>query len=261
MIRVRLVSLGGLGLLGDRIRDPDDATDALAAWGERTAKRNLREQRSAAGPFPERMVPNVPGIISDVNKGGMPKKRRWDPRPVPFDTGLLWDSVKGVTLGPRKAQVGVVGAAAEYATVQHEGGESESEALTQVGLDTLNKFLQKSQRKAEKDEQEGDPRVAMLRHERDMLKRASGDQMTSTSIKKLEGRLRKARKEARERIAQGQVNSEHWEQLGWLANKSYVGETLTIKVRSRPWLDFADEDYEEAANDLVDAFLGRRPRR
>ncbi len=43
--------------------------------------------------WPERITPNIPGILSDLERGATPPARRFQPRPAAIDTGRLRNSI------------------------------------------------------------------------------------------------------------------------------------------------------------------------
>ena len=85
----------------------------------------------------DRAVPNIPGILRDLDKGGADsvKRRRFVPRPVLVDTGRLSGSY--VAAPARKDEV-VIGSNVPYANLHHKGGKSS----IQVSKGTLKKLIQ-----------------------------------------------------------------------------------------------------------------------
>lgn len=89
------------------------------------SQESFRKQSYGRTKWPGRMVPNVPGIVGDLNRNMRPPKRRFQPRPALVDTGKLRQSIS--------FQVGqtdvVVGTNLEYAAQQQEGGVSKVRLL------------------------------------------------------------------------------------------------------------------------------------
>jgi phage gpG-like protein len=71
------------------------------------------------------MVPNVPGIVGDLNRNMNPPKRRFQPRPALVDTGKLRQSIS-FQVGSKDV---VVGTNLEYAAQQQLGGVSKVRLL------------------------------------------------------------------------------------------------------------------------------------
>lgn len=99
----------------------------------------FRDQSFGSKKWPERMTPNVAGIVSDFNKGQKPKKRRFDGRPALVDTGRLRQSFNFRV----KKNTVEVGTALGYAQIQHKGGESKVR-LTSIGKAGLADFLREN---------------------------------------------------------------------------------------------------------------------
>lgn len=83
---------------------------------------------------------NVAGVLSDLLRGRQPKARRFQRRPVLFDSGELAGSVAAdvsgntAVIGTAKANVG------SYAATQFHGGLS-SQTVTEDAKNLLEKFL------------------------------------------------------------------------------------------------------------------------
>ena len=98
----------------------------------------FRAQSFDGKPWAPRMVPNIPGIVGDLNKGQQPKARRFQPRPALVDTGRLRQSFNFL-VGKDSVQVGTK---VKYGALQQSGGKSRI-TLTKVGREGLKKFLKK----------------------------------------------------------------------------------------------------------------------
>ena len=120
-----------------------DATPALAAIGAflvAQSGRAFREQRFGNREWPARRIPNVPGIVQDLNRGSPPKARRFQGRPALVDTGNLRRSITFSVQAPRSV---VVGTTLPYAGIHQTGGLTEPVILTPVGRDTLARVLRR----------------------------------------------------------------------------------------------------------------------
>lgn len=99
---------------------------------------NFREQRMGNTPWKERRVPNVMGVIADFALGRRePLARRFEKRPVLRDTGRLMQSIAFAV----KVDVVEVGTNLPYASVQHYGGTTESQPITEQVRTGLNAWL------------------------------------------------------------------------------------------------------------------------
>ncbi len=82
------------------------------------SQESFKKQGYGRSKWPGRMVPNVPGIVGDLNRNMSPPKRRFQPRPALVDTGKLRQSIS--------FQVGaadvVIGTNLDYASQQQMGG-------------------------------------------------------------------------------------------------------------------------------------------
>jgi len=106
-----------------------------------------RKRQSPSGEsWPARMVPNVPGIVADLNKGGDPKGRRFEEGQPLVDTGRLRGSLTWEVRG----RVLSVGTSVSYAALHNEGGET-THTLNATGRRQLTLWLRRERRGA------GDP--------------------------------------------------------------------------------------------------------
>jgi phage gpG-like protein len=95
----------------------------LKAFGALLLKRSLdsfRAQGFFGFPWRPRRVPNVAGIVADLNAGRTPPKRRFEPRPALVDTGKLRQSL-AVRVVTDAVEVGTV---LPYAALQQAGGKT-----------------------------------------------------------------------------------------------------------------------------------------
>ncbi len=124
-------------------REASEILDGLGALLVGQFQASWRQQKSPGGkPWPARMVPNVAGVVADLNKNGNPKSRRFDARPAVVDTGKLRNSLSWSTEG------GVlrVGTNVSYASTHNEGG-STTHTLTPVGRRKLAMWLRRDRRR------------------------------------------------------------------------------------------------------------------
>ena len=119
----------------------DNLTPLLNNIGvELTAKsqESFRKQAYGRTKWSPRMVPNVAGIVSDLNRNMKPPKRRFQPRPALVDTGKLRQSIS--------FQVGatdvIVGTNLTYAATQQMGGTSKVRLL-KSSREALSELLRK----------------------------------------------------------------------------------------------------------------------
>lgn len=98
-------------------------------------------QKQGYGRRPEnrwrpRSVPNVAGIIGDLNRNMNPPQRRWEDRPALVDTGRLRQSINWAITDTEA----IVGTNVQYAEIHQVGGRSKVR-LTRTGKDGLFKLL------------------------------------------------------------------------------------------------------------------------
>jgi phage gpG-like protein len=97
----------------------EEVLDGIGALLTSRFQRSWRLQRSPSGDaWAPRLTPNVAGIVKDLNAGGFPKGRRFQPRPAVVDTGRLRGSLTWEVRGSEL----VVGTSVSYASIQNEGG-------------------------------------------------------------------------------------------------------------------------------------------
>jgi phage gpG-like protein len=101
-----------------------DATAALTKVGAllvASSQRAFRDQAFNGVMWPPRLVPNIPGIVSDLNRGVTPPARRFQERPALVDTGNLRRSITFNVDSPTSV---VVGTSVPYASVHQTGGQT-----------------------------------------------------------------------------------------------------------------------------------------
>lgn len=105
------------------------------------AQRRFQTQTFGDRPWVERMTPNIPGIISDLDRGATIKERRWPPhsRPANVDTGRLRGSITWRLTDENTVQVG---SNLPYAAEAQNGGEVEIPISDKV-KDALRDYLDK----------------------------------------------------------------------------------------------------------------------
>lgn len=70
------------------------------------AQARFREQKFGGVNWVARKVPNIAGIIADLEVGKNPPSRRWDPRPALQDTGRLKGSITWRLVGDGAVEIG-----------------------------------------------------------------------------------------------------------------------------------------------------------
>ena len=119
------------------LKAPKKALKQIGILLVATSQRAFRTQGLGSRKWAPRKKPNIFGIISDLRKGGTPKKRRFQTRPVLHDTGRLSGSIayrvtsRGVSVGTR----------VKYGKVHQTGGETESYKISAAIQKRLAKWL------------------------------------------------------------------------------------------------------------------------
>ena len=98
----------------------------------------FKKQRFGKSRWRARSVPNVAGIISDLNRGANPPARRFQGRPALVDTGRLRNSI-AMKVGTDGVEVGTK---VKYAA-DHEQGKTITIRLTKAGKTNLSRLLAK----------------------------------------------------------------------------------------------------------------------
>lgn len=137
-VEVRVSDSVEIRVLGDVLDNLGDVLDGLGALLTQRSQATFREQGKGKRPWPPRIVPNFAGIISDLNAGGFPKGRRFEPRPALVDRGILRNSITWEVAADGKSVV--VGTSVPYARIQNEGGES-TITLTPAGREKLTALI------------------------------------------------------------------------------------------------------------------------
>lgn len=136
----RLVEIekgAGLRALGEKLGDLRPVLEQAGAYLTSRSQAAFREQGRGADRWPARMNPNVPGIVSDLNRGAAVPSRRFEGRPALTDTGRLRQSITWRVRGRREV---LVGTTLPYAQTHQQGLPSEV-ALTSAGKRNLYEFL------------------------------------------------------------------------------------------------------------------------
>lgn len=112
-----------LARLRARVRDFTPALKLIGAYLVGTSAHAFDEQKdpSSGREWRPRAVPNVMGILSDLEGGGQPKARRFQARPAARDTGRLGGSIAARNATPTSIEVGTT---IHYANLIQRGGES-----------------------------------------------------------------------------------------------------------------------------------------
>lgn len=105
----------------DRQATPRDFLLAVADHMAASSQKRFRDQRAPDGsPWPARMVPNVAGIVRDLEAGRTPQPHRFRGRPALVDSGALRDTIRGEVHGKTVEIV----APKRYGAKMQEGGTS-----------------------------------------------------------------------------------------------------------------------------------------
>lgn len=138
--RIKVTRSGEMRAVAAGLRELGPVLQKIGVLMQRKSVNAFKTQKRGSFAWPERMNPNVPGIVRDLNAGGNPKARRFVGRPALTDTGGLKQSI---TWDVRGDSV-VIGTSRPYAKTQNEGGESQI-TLTSEGRQKLANLL-KTQR-------------------------------------------------------------------------------------------------------------------
>lgn len=109
----------------------------------RTQQRFVTQESPEDGPWAPRMNPNIPGIISDLERGAAVKGRRWQDRPALVDNGSLRQSISWRLEGTDTTVIGTVD---PHASIQQFGGPR-SIPVTPKVKDGIRGMLKKFRRK------------------------------------------------------------------------------------------------------------------
>lgn len=116
---IRIERGAGVRILSDRLRELAPALDGIGAYLTSKTQAAFREQKRGKATWAPRMTPNVPGIVSDLNRGVRPPGRRFVDSPALRDTGRLLQSI---TWKVRRRREVVVGSSLPYAQIHQRGG-------------------------------------------------------------------------------------------------------------------------------------------
>jgi len=116
---------------------PEIALSRIGALVTSRSQKAFDLQARFGRPWPDRWTPNVPGILSDLDRGVSVKERRFKPRPVLMDTGRLRQSIQWRI---ESADTVAIGTNLPYAK-KHQFGLADSITVTQRMRDGLAKFL------------------------------------------------------------------------------------------------------------------------
>lgn len=113
-----MVATSRLKVLTERVKNPAFALNAVGTMLASRARASFAAQRRGA-PWLPRAVPNVLGILADLEAGRSPSPKRFEPRPALVDTGALRASIRYRVVGRTRLEVS---ASAPYATLMRRGG-------------------------------------------------------------------------------------------------------------------------------------------
>lgn len=139
MARVAFQPGAKLERFGKKLEKPEGALKQIGQIMVAASQQAFRDQRFDEEPWDERSDVNVFGIISDFAQGRTkPPKRRFQTRPALVDTGRLRSSIAFRLVGDASVEVGTV---VDYAEVHQEGGEVQSETITDKVQKLLGEWL------------------------------------------------------------------------------------------------------------------------
>jgi len=127
--------------IGEAIVNDPAVTNAIGRHLVTKCRGAFTAQRRGPVIWPERHVPNVAGILHDLNTGSSIDPKRWSPRPAGVDTGALKASI---TFRTTKNQI-ILTSNVPYAGDFEEGGERTIQ-ITQMAMTNLGKLLQSGKR-------------------------------------------------------------------------------------------------------------------
>ena len=121
------IRVGGRGAPSSLLDNPLPFLRQVGVLFLAESQKAFRQQALGADAWPERINPNIPGILRDLEKGPSVKGRRFEGRPAVIDTNTLRRSLAPATQTPLPRKVGsmfqvVVGTNVPYASKQQEGG-------------------------------------------------------------------------------------------------------------------------------------------
>lgn len=119
-------------------KDPRSLAAKVGALIAARSQKAFRDQKLGSGKqWAPRAVPNVPGIVTDVNAGANPKGRRFQTRPALRDTGQLQRSITFKVVNSNTVEVG---SKLKYAGIHNTGGVSQV-TISKSGIKKLSKWL------------------------------------------------------------------------------------------------------------------------
>jgi len=134
----------------DNLPDPLDLAKIVAARLVENAQQAFVDKKIGGHEWPARGVPNVAGILSDLENGTNVKERRFTSQDVLVDTGILRASITANVKSPTEMEVGSF---VDYAA-KHQLGLPSTIQITRTMAINLKEYmrgLQKSKSKAKND--------------------------------------------------------------------------------------------------------------
>jgi len=129
---------------GDKVRrvqanlsNPDKILKQIGALMVAESQEAFAQQKFAGKQWQPRKVPNVFALIADFAAGKKPPARRFEARPALRDTGRLAASIAFRVAGNATE----VGTNLPYAATLNDGGETQSEKITEAVQQNLWKWL------------------------------------------------------------------------------------------------------------------------
>lgn len=122
------------------IRQPRVLLNIIGAYGVAYAQRSFEDQRMGSIPWKPRAVPNIAGIVSDLNSGREPRANRFVDQPTLIDTNTLLNSLAHQVISDEVVEVGTT---VPYGETHQLGGESEVPELTEGGRAILKRWMRR----------------------------------------------------------------------------------------------------------------------
>lgn len=118
--KVEIEDLGFLRLTGQRLKTPEKTLQRIGAMMTNKSQKAFKDQGRPEGTWAERGVPNIAGILSDLERGSGIPDRRFESRPALIDTRRLENSISWQIISRTAVEIGTN---LEYAPKLHEGGK------------------------------------------------------------------------------------------------------------------------------------------
>lgn len=198
----RLEEGTALARLRAELENPAATLAAVGAALVAESHKAFRTERWAGRQWQQRVNPNWPGVLADLQSSSEPKARRFRDRPVLRDTGLLARSFAWARTGADEVEAGTV---VRYAQVLHAGGTSKSPPVTEEVQKRLWAWIRRT-------------RSRVVSAARSAGKAAPGE----------------AKEKADARLGSALGRAEAADRLRWLLSPSLRGQRIDIEHPARP---------------------------